>query len=120
MKNMKNKWRISTIEFMSISELLALPILLFLYDRNPFGFWTLLLYLDVMQLYLVDMRQIMQAIKAERYADLWKRYKVYAYGTSLCYLVLAFKDSGLCMILVGNDLLMTLLNPFVKKKYQGK
>ena len=84
------------------------------------GFWTLLLYLDVMQLYLVDMRQIMQAIKAERYADLWKRYKVYAYGTSLCYLVLAFKDSGLCMILVGNDLLMTLLNPFVKKKYQGK
>ena len=66
------------------------------------------------------LKQIMQAIKAERYADLWKRYKVYAYGTSLCYLVLAFKDSGLCMILVGNDLLMTLLNPFVKKKYQGK
>ncbi|MCQ5122775.1 hypothetical protein NE663_11045, partial [Massilicoli timonensis] len=71
--------------------------------------------LDVMQLYLGDMRQMMQAIKAERYADLWKRYNVYAYGTSLCYLVLAFKDSVICMILVGNDLLMTLLNPFVKK-----
>lgn len=107
-------------EFMAIIYLLSLPVYLYSYSQGNIFFWILLVYIDLMQWYLLDVPHILLAMKDPLYKSLFSRLRIYVMAGSAFLVIIAFKNIELAMILVINDMMVSLFNPSIRKMRKRK
>ena len=99
-------------EYICILNLLALPFLVMLYERESMIIWALLVFLDAAALLLkIDEKEILYAIREEQLNTETQRIKIYLVAIAAFYLCIPFITSWkLLLYVVINDFIMSALS----------
>ncbi|MCI8851093.1 MAG: hypothetical protein HFE82_06085 [Erysipelotrichaceae bacterium] len=99
-------------EYICILNLIALPFLVMLYERESMIIWALLIFLDAAALLLkIDEKEILYAIREEQLNTETQRIKIYLVAIAAFYLCIPFITSWkLLLYVVINDFIMSALS----------
>ncbi len=99
-------------EYICILNLIALPFLVMLYERESMIIWALLVFLDAAALLLkIDEKEILYAIREEQLNTETQRIKIYLVAIAAFYLCIPFITSWkLLLYVVINDFIMSALS----------
>ena len=99
-------------EYICILNLIALPFLVMLYERESMIIWALLVFLDAGALLLkIDEKEILYAIREEQLNTETQRIKIYLVAIAAFYLCIPFITSWkLLLYVVINDFIMSALS----------
>ena len=99
-------------EYICILNLIALPFLVMLYERESMIIWALLVFLDAAALLLkIDEKEILYAIREEQLNTETQRIKIYLVAIAAFYLCIPFITSWkLLLYVVINDFIMRALS----------
>ena len=99
-------------EYICILNLIALPFLVMLYERESMIIWALLVFLDAAALLLkIDEKEILYAIREEQLNTETQRIKIYLVAIAAFYLCIPFITSWkLLLYVVVNDFIMSALS----------
>ena len=99
-------------EYICILNLIALPFLVMLYERESMIIWALLVFLDAAALSLkIDEKEILYAIREEQLNTETQRIKIYLVAIAAFYLCIPFITSWkLLLYVVINDFIMSALS----------
>ncbi len=99
-------------EYICILNLIALPFLVMLYERESMIIWALLVFLDAAALLLkIDEKEILYAIREEQLNTETQRIKIYLAAIAAFYLCIPFITSWkLLLYVVINDFIMSALS----------
>ncbi len=99
-------------EYICILNLIALPFLVMLYERESMIIWALLIFLDAAALLLkIDEKEILYAIREEQLNTETQRIKIYLVAIAAFYLCIPFITSWkLLLYVVINDFIMSTLS----------
>jgi len=99
-------------EYICILNLIALPFLVMLYERESMIIWALLIFLDAAALLLkIDEKEILYAIREEQLNTETQRIKIYLAAIAAFYLCIPFITSWkLLLYVVINDFIMSALS----------
>lgn len=99
-------------EYICILNLIALPFLIMLYQRDSMMIWALLIFLDAAALLLkIDEKEIVYALREEQLKTETQRIKIYLLAIAAFYCCIPFAASWLLLLyVVLNDLLMSGLS----------
>lgn len=99
-------------EYICILNLIALPFLIMLYQRESLMIWAMLIFLDAAALLLkIDEKEILYALQEEQLKTETQRIKIYLLAIAAFYLCIPFAASWkLLLYIVLNDLLMSGLS----------
>lgn len=116
------KW-INQIEWLFMIYLVSLVFFQRFYTQDSVFFWMLLAYIDF--LYLLVMRPMtlfMNLLKPQgKDKDAYKRIRVYMGGVFAGILVLAFTDLWLAILLMVNDLVISVVAQMLdQRRYKQK
>ena len=102
---MKNQ---RSLQFWAIMDIVMLPVFLYTYGILEVLFWIILILYDSFTLSHMDMKQLLRSMSQPQNAQ-QRHLLIY----SLCYVValgvVAFKNFNVAGVLLGNELLMTLV-----------
>ena len=99
-------------EYICILNLIALPFLVMLYERESMIIWALLVFLDAAALLLkIDEKEILYAMREEQLKTETQRIKIYLAAIAAFYLCIPFITSWkLLLYVVINDFIMSALS----------
>ena len=99
-------------EYICILNLIAVPFLVMLYERESMIIWALLVFLDAAALLLkIDEKEILYAIREEQLNTETQRIKIYLVAIAAFYLCIPFITSWkLLLYVVINDFIMSALS----------
>ncbi len=99
-------------EYICILNLIALPFLVMLYERESMIIWALLIFLDAAALLLkIDEKEILYAIREEQLNTETQRIKIYLVAIAAFYLCIPFITSWkLLLYVIINDFIMSALS----------
>ena len=99
-------------EYICILNLIALPFLVMLYERESMIIWALLVFLDAAALLLkIDEKEILYAMREEQLNTETQRIKIYLVAIAAFYLCIPFITSWkLLLYVVINDFIMSALS----------
>ncbi len=99
-------------EYICILNLIALPFLVMLYERESMIIWALLVFLDAAALLLkIDEKEILYAMREEQLNTETQRIKIYLAAIAAFYLCIPFITSWkLLLYVVINDFIMSALS----------
>ena len=99
-------------EYICILNLIALPFLVMLYERESMIIWALLVFLDAAALLLkIDEKEILYAIREEQLNTETQRIKIYLVAIAAFYLCIPFiTSSKLLLYVVIDDFIMSALS----------
>lgn len=105
-------------EYICILNLIALPFLIMLYQRESMMIWALLIFLDAAALLLkIDEKEILYALREEQLKVETQRIKIYLAAIAAFYLFIPFISTWkLLLYIVVNDLIMSALS-FLFNRY---
>lgn len=98
-------------EYICILNLIALPFLIMLYQRESMMVWAMLIFLDAAALLLkIDEKEILYALREEQLKIETQRIKIYLSAIAAFYLCIPFLTSWkLLLYVILNDILMSIL-----------
>ena len=100
------------IEYICILNLIALPFLIMLYQKQSMIIWAMLIFLDAAALLLkIDEKEIFYALREDQLKAETQRIKIYLSAIGAFYLCIPFVSSWMLLLyIVLNDLLMSGLS----------
>ncbi len=111
--------KLKNAELALLLMLVSLPLLLRLYSENVTIFWALLGVLDVAMVSFVDELFIVHHYLEIMQSERGRRIRLYMSAMTLGYVLIGLKSFGLMLILLGNDMLLSVLQMvqvFIKRK----